>query len=137
MRQRTVDGEAVGMEDGNGKKELISGVLKTINEQFGLFDAEDRDFKEELIRDILCQIDYQSALRKKTVEMNQEDLAGELQRLSTRALMSWYEAFLHIRGELMFAGYELNGFKVLNQPFDAIRELMKKDPNFDIRQYIF
>jgi hypothetical protein len=111
MLQRTVDDEVVGRED--------------------------TDFKEELIRDILCQIDYQSALRKKTVQLDQAELTQELRQLSTRALMSWYEAFLNIRSELMFAGYELNGFKVLDRPLDAIDELMRKDPNFDIHQYIF
>ena len=99
--------------------------------------CEDRDFKEELIKDILCQVDYQSALRKNAVAMNQAELAEELRRLSTRALMAWYEAFLHIRRELMFSGYDLHGFKVLNRPFDAIRDLMKTDPYFDIHQYIF
>jgi len=100
-------------------------------------EVEDVDFKEELIRDILCQLDYQTAERKHAVEMNAVELAEELRRLSTRALLAWYEAFLHIRGELMFSGYELNGFKVLNQPFDAIKKLMKDDPYFDIHQYIF
>lgn len=98
---------------------------------------EDNEFKEEVIKDIFFQIDYQSAVRNQAVEMTQEELAQELRRLSTRALLSWYEAFLHIRAELMFAGYELNGFKILNRPFDAIHKLIEKDPYFDIRQYIF
>lgn len=98
---------------------------------------EDHDFKEEVIKDILYQIDYQSALRNKAVEMTQQELAQELRKLSTRALIAWYEAFLYIRAELMFAGYELNGFKILNRPFDAIHKLIENDPDFDIRQYIF
>jgi hypothetical protein len=60
-----------------------------------------------------------------------------LRQLSTRALVAWYEAFLYIRSELMFSGYELNGFKILDRPYDAIRKLIENDPNFDIRQYIF
>lgn len=98
---------------------------------------EDQDFKEELIKDILCQIDYQSAVRHKVVNMSEEELAQELRRLSTRALIAWYEAYLHIRSELMFAGYELNGFKVLHKPFDAIRKLIAENPDFNIREYIF
>jgi hypothetical protein len=100
-------------------------------------EVEDRDFKEELIKDILYQVDYQAAERKQAVTLNQAELAAELRRLSTRALMAWYAAFLNIRGELMFSGYELNGFKVLNRPFDAIHQLIKDDPHFDIHQYIF
>jgi len=102
-----------------------------------IVETEDRDFKEEVIKDILYQLDYQAALRNKAVELNQEELIQELRRLSTRALLSWYQAFLHIRGELMFAGYELHGFKILNRPFDAIHQLIDSDPNFDIKQYIF
>lgn len=107
------------------------------NEATAAWFAEDHDFKEEVIKDILCQIDYQSAVRNNAVEMDEEELSQELRRLSTRALLSWYAAFLHIRAELMFAGYELNGFTILNRPFDAIQKLIEKDPYFDIRQYIF
>lgn len=100
-------------------------------------DVEDSDFKEELIKDILCQVDYQTAERRNAVGMKQSELAEELRHLSTRALVAWYEAFLNIRRELMYSGYELNGFKVLNRPFDAINKLIKEDPYFDLRQYIF
>ncbi len=100
-------------------------------------DVEDSDFKEELIKDILCQVDYQTAERRNAVGMKQSELAAELRQLSTRALVAWYEAFLNIRRELMYSGYDLNGFKVLNRPFDAINKLIKEDPYFDIRQYIF
>ena len=94
-------------------------------------------FKQEIIKDILCQIDYRAAQRKNVVDLGYEHMAEEMRRLSTRALVAWYEAFLYIRSELMFSGYELNGFKVLDRPYDAIRKLMETDPNFDIRQYIF
>jgi len=99
---------------------------------------EDRDnFKEEVIKDILCQIDYRAAWRQGIVDLRYEELAEEMRRLSTRALVAWYESFLYIRSELMFSGYELNGFKILDRPYDAIRKLIDTDPNFDIRQYIF
>jgi len=100
--------------------------------------TDDRDnFKEEVIKDILCQIDYRAAWRQGIVDLRYEELAEEMRRLSTRALVAWYEAFLYIRSELMFSGYELNGFKILDRPYDAIRKLIETDPNFDIRQYIF
>lgn len=99
---------------------------------------DDRDnFKEEVIKDILCQIDYRAAWRQGLVDLRYDELAEEMRRLSTRALVAWYEAFLYIRSELMFSGYELNGFKILDRPYDAIRKLIETDPNFDIRQYIF
>ena len=94
-------------------------------------------FKASVIRDILNQVDYQSALRRGVVEVSMEDMSKELESLSTRALIAWYEAFLFIRSELMFAGYELNGLKILDRPIDTIRKLMESDANFDIRQYIF
>ncbi len=97
----------------------------------------DRSFKRDLIQDILCQIDYQAALRARVVDMSYKDMEAELDKLSTRALLNWYEAFLYIRNELMFAGYELNGLKVLDRPIDSIKKLMEKDPNFDLNQYIF
>ncbi len=99
---------------------------------------DDRDnFKEEMIKDILCQIDYRAAWRQGIVDLRYDELADEMRRLSTRALVAWYEAFLYIRSELMFSGYELNGFKILDRPYDAIRKLIETDPNFDIKQYIF
>ncbi len=98
---------------------------------------EDDAFKQEIIKDILCQIDYRAAWRQGIVDLRHDELAQEMRQLSTRALVAWYEAFLYIRSELMFSGYELNGFKILDRPYDAIRKLMENDPNFDIRQYIF
>lgn len=99
---------------------------------------DDRDnFKEEVIKDILCQIDYRAAWRQGIVDLRYDELMEEMRRLSTRALVAWYESFLYIRSELMFSGYELNGFKILDRPYDAIRTLIETDPNFDIKQYIF
>jgi len=99
---------------------------------------DERDnFKEEVIKDILCQIDYRAAWRQGIVDLRYDELAEEMRRLSTRALVAWYESFLYIRSELMFSGYELNGFKILDRPYDAIRKLIDTDPNFDIKQYIF
>jgi len=71
------------------------------------------------------------------VDMPEKDMEAELEKLSTRALLNWYEAFLYIRRELMFAGYELNGLKVVDRPIDSIKKLMENDPNFDLNQYIF
>lgn len=99
--------------------------------------GDDYSFKKNVIQDILNQIDYQAALNRGVVDVDTREISAELQQLSTRALLAWYEAFLFIRSELMFAGYELNGFRVLDRPVDAIRKLMETDPNFDIRQYIF
>jgi hypothetical protein len=108
---------------------------------FGYDAAQTKDdhdnFKEEVIKDILCQIDYRAAWRQGIVDLRYDELAEEMRRLSTRALVAWYEAFLYIRSELMFSGYELNGFKILDRPYDAIRKLIETDPNFDIKQYIF
>ncbi len=112
--------------------------MATPTSQKGVLDWEnDRSFKRDLIQDILCQIDYQAALRARVVDMSCEEMEAELDKLSTRALLNWYEAFLHIRSELMFAGYELNGLKVLDRPIDSIKKLMENDPNFDLKQYIF
>lgn len=102
-----------------------------------LCQEHDDAFKQEVIKDILYQIDYRAAWRRGIVDLRQEELAKEMSKLSTRALVAWYEAFLYIRSELMFSGYELNGFKILDRPYDAIRKLIENDPNFDIRQYIF
>ena len=100
-------------------------------------DTNSCDFKHEVIKDILYQIDYQAALRQNVVTVNEEDMIIELEKLPTSVLLSWYFAYLFIRRELMHAGYELNGLKVLDLPHDAVRDLMDKDPDFDIRQYIF
>lgn len=97
----------------------------------------DLSFKNELIKDILYQLDYQASQRNGVVDMNAEEMRCELSKISTRALLNWYEAFLFIRRELMFAGYELNGLKLLDRPTDSIKKLMEDDPNFDIKQYLF
>lgn len=97
----------------------------------------DTAFKHELIKDILNQLDFQSACRQDVVDLSPEEMVLELEKLSTRALLNWYEAFIYIRSELMFAGYELNGMKPLDRPQDSVNELMAKDPDFDLRHYIF
>ncbi len=91
----------------------------------------DTPFKEDLIKDILCQLDYQAARRNQVVDMSEEELSAELGKMSTRALVNWYEAFIFIRNELFFSGSDLD------RPQDSVRELMNKDPMFDIREYIF
>ncbi len=91
----------------------------------------DTPFKDDLIRDILCQLDYQAARRNGVVDMSETELSTELGKMSTRALVNWYEAFIFIRNELIFSGAELD------RPQDSVRELMDKDPMFDIREYIF
>ncbi|MGH7450995.1 MAG: hypothetical protein ACRENG_06605 [bacterium] len=114
-----------------------SRTAPIFNRDLGLRKNDDDAFKHEVIKDILCQIDYRAAWRQGIVDLRHDELAAELRQLSTRALVAWYEAFLYIRSELMFSGYELNGFKILDRPYDAIRKLIENDPNFDIRQYIF
>ena len=94
-------------------------------------------FKREIIEDILSQLDYQTAFKNGVVDVNQKDIAKDLELLPTRTLVAWYESFLYIRSELMLAGYELNGLKILDRPANAVRKLMESDPDFDIRQYIF
>lgn len=114
-----------------------SRTAPVLNRDHSLRGNDDDAFKQEVIKDILCQIDYRAAWRQGIVDLRHDELAAELRQLSTRALVAWYEAFLYIRSELMFSGYELNGFKILDRPYDAIRKLIENDPNFDIRQYIF
>ena len=101
------------------------------------YNPDGVDFKLGLIQDILNQIDYQMAYRHEVVTVSESDMIRELEKLSTHTLAAWYQAYLYIRRGLMFAGYELNGFKVLDMPLDTIHELMEKDPTFDIKQYIF
>jgi hypothetical protein len=100
-------------------------------------DLDGIDFKNEVIKDMFYQLDYRTALRRNVVTVSEEEMMLELKKLSTSALVSWYLSYLFIRKELMHAGYELNGFKVLDMPFDTIHELMAKDPEFDLKQYIF
>ena len=90
---------------------------------------ESSDFKNQIIKDILYQIDYQTALRHDVVNVNEEEMADALLKLPTSILISWYLAYLFIRKELMYSGYELNGLKVLDKPLDTINDLMKKDSN--------
>lgn len=99
--------------------------------------SADLDFKREMIKDILYQIDYQTAFRQKVVTVKEEDMIKELEKLPSSILLSWYLAYLFIRRELMHAGYELHGLKVLDAPHDTIHDLMNRDPDFDIKQYIF
>ena len=94
-------------------------------------------FKDDIIKDILNQIDYQAANSRGIVDVSTKDMAEDLKCLSTRTLVAWYEAYLHIRGELMFAGYELNGLKVMDRPADEVNKLLEKDPDFDLQKYIF
>jgi len=95
------------------------------------------DFKYELCKDILYQIDYQDALRRQVVDIPESEMIKELEKVPTRLLLAWYMAYIHFRRELLFAGYELNGFKVLALPFDAINELIQRDGHFNIHEYIF
>lgn len=95
------------------------------------------DFKHEIVKDLLYQIDYQTAYRHKVVTVSEKDMVDELSKISTGALISWYLAYLYIRRELMHAGYELNGLKVIDMPIDTIHDKMKTDPDFDINSYIF
>ena len=69
--------------------------------------------------------------------VSEEEMASELKKLPPSVLLSWYLSYLFIRRELMHAGYELNGFKVLDAPLDTLHDLMEKDPEFDIKKYIF
>lgn len=101
-------------------------------------EGSDRyDFKDEVIKDILYQIDYQAAYRNHVVSVSERDMAEEMKKLSTGVLMSWYLAYIYIRRELMHAGYELNGLKVFDAPLDTISEAMNNNPDFDIKNYIF
>ncbi|MBN2012892.1 hypothetical protein JW960_26415 [candidate division KSB1 bacterium] len=95
------------------------------------------DFKHEIIKDLLYQIDYQTALRHQIANVSEDEMITSLKQLPSSVLLSWYMAYLYIRKELMHAGYELNGFKVMDQPWDTIQEIMNSDPDFDLKQYIF
>ena len=95
------------------------------------------DFKDDVIKDILYQIDYQAAYRNNVVSVSEKDMIKELRKLPTGVLVSWYLSYIYIRRELMHAGYELNGLKVFDAPLDTISEVMSKNPDFDINSYIF
>lgn len=95
------------------------------------------DFKYEIIKDILYQLDYKTAYNREIVSVSEKTMIRELKKLPTSVLLSWYLSYLYIRKELMHAGYELHGLKVLDMPLDTIHDLMEKDPEFDIKQYIF
>jgi len=98
---------------------------------------EDFDFRTEVIKDLLYQIDYQTALRHKVVTVEASEMIDELKKLPTSVLLSLYFSYIYIRRELMHAGYELNGLKVLDMPLDTIHDMMAKDPDFDLQSYIF
>ncbi|MEK7728700.1 MAG: hypothetical protein AAB354_09825 [candidate division KSB1 bacterium] len=97
----------------------------------------EQDFKRKVINDLLGHLDYQSAEQNGVVEVRKEEIAQELERLSARTLIAWYEAFLLVRSEMMYGGDELNGLRIIDHPADILRKLMKSDPEFDIQQYIF
>jgi hypothetical protein len=99
--------------------------------------SESTDFKLEVIKDLLYQIDYQTALRHQVANVTEEEMISAMRQLPTSVLLSWYMSYLFIRKELMHAGYELNGFKVIDQPMDTIQEYMKQNPDFDLKKYIF
>ncbi|MBN1154372.1 hypothetical protein JXB12_05565 [candidate division KSB1 bacterium] len=99
--------------------------------------GEDFNFQTEVIKDLLYQIDYQTAHRHNVVTIETEEMIEELKKLPTSVLLSLYFAYLYIRRELMHAGYELNGLKVLDVPLDTIHDMMTKDPDFDLQKYIF
>ena len=112
-------------------------MKRRIRAENNVFRTEEIDFKHEMVKDILYQIDYQTALRHNVVSVQEGDMIKELKKLPTNILISWYLAYIFIRRELMRAGYELNGLKVFDKPLDTIHDLMKTDPDFDLRQYIF
>ncbi len=112
-------------------------MRRKIRDQNHVPSNDSVDFQLELIKDLLYQIDYQAALRHQVVEVSEEEMIQAMKRLPTSVLLSWYMAYLHIRQELMHAGYELNGLKVIDQPLDTIHEIMNRDPDFDLKQYIF
>ena len=58
------------------------------------------DFKHEIAKDLLYQIDYQTALRHQVANVSEEDMLESLKQLPSSVLLSWYMAYLHIRKEL-------------------------------------
>jgi hypothetical protein len=95
------------------------------------------DFKFEVIKDMFYQLDYRTALRREVVTVPEQEMMHELNKLPTNILLSWYLSYLFIRKELMYSGYELNGFKVFDVQLDTIHDLMEKDPEFNLNKYIF
>lgn len=126
--QQTPNGLAKQQTPGSETKSVQTVSHLQLNE---------RDFKRKIINDLLSHLDYHSAEQNGVVEVRKEEIAQELERLSVRALIAWYEAFLFVRSEMMYAGYELNGLRIIDHPADILRKLMKSDPEFDIQQYIF
>lgn len=112
-------------------------MRRKIRENEQTSDPAGIDFKHEIIKDMFYQLDYRTALRRNVVTVTEEDMVRELKKLPTSVLLSWYLSYIYIRRELMYSGYELNGFKVLDVPLDTIHDLMEKDPEFDIKEYIF
>lgn len=126
--QQTPNGLAKQQTPGSETKSVQTVSHLQLNE---------REFKRKIINDLLSHLDYHSAEQNGVVEVRKEEIAQELERLSVRALIAWYEAFLFVRSEMMYAGYELNGLRIIDHPADILRKLMKSDPEFDIQQYIF
>jgi hypothetical protein len=93
--------------------------------------------KKKLIHKILDQIEYCAAQRRGVVTVEAAEFAEELQRLSLRALSAWYEVLLVLLTDLLSAGQETPGFRVMDRPASVLRQLLKNDPAFDARQYIF
>ena len=112
-------------------------MKRTVRIKDGVPSGYEFDFRTEVIKDLLYQIDYQTAYRHDVVTIESEEMVRELKKLPTSILLSLYFAYLYIRRELMHAGYELNGLKVLDAPLDTIHDLMTKDPDFDLKKYIF
>ena len=97
----------------------------------------EHDLKRKIINDLLGQLEYHSAEQSGVVAVRKEEIAQELERLSARALLAWYEAFLFLRSELMYGGYELEGLRIIDEPANVLRKLIKSDPEFDVQQYLF
>ncbi len=89
-------------------------------------------FKQHIIQDILEQIDYERFCEKKNLD--ETELREELQILSEQALLSWYFAFIAMRNDLVLAGYNLNGFKPMEE--EKVREYLKS-PDFQIEKVMF
>lgn len=97
----------------------------------------EHELKRKVINDLLGQLEYHSAEQSGVVAVRKEEIAQELERLSARALLAWYEAFLFLRSEMTYGGYELEGLRIIDEPANVLRKLIKSDPAFDIQQYLF
>lgn len=122
--------------NGQAEKQTSESATKPV-QVVGHTQLNEHDFKRKLINDLLTHLDYHSAERNGVVDVRKEEIAQELERLSARTLIAWYEAFLFVRSEMMYGGYELNGLRIIDHPADILRKLIKSDPEFDIQQYIF